>query len=417
MLTGRRVLLGVTGSIAAYKAVSLARLLVDAGADVQVIMTSSAERFVAADTFAALTGNAVRTSLWDQPGEDVHVRLAREADIVVVAPATANVLAKLAHGLADDLLTSTLLEVAIPLLLVPAMHSGMWQHPATRANVETLVQRGATVVGPVLGALAAGDEGIGRMAEPEEIFAALVGIVRRKDGPVESPDGGHGGSDAGADRPVRFIGNRSTGKMGVAIAAAAAARGADVRLVLGPDTVPPPAGVKVARVATAEEMRGAILAVLDDTDVVVMAAAVADFRPKAPAEGKLKKEAGVPELHLEPTPDILRELGERKGDRILVGFAAETENLESAGRQKLESKHLDLIVVNEVGRTGTGFGADTNEAMLLSAFGIEEPLRTWTKAELATVVCDRIAVLAAGRAQKEKHDKKPDREPARESGR
>ena len=407
MLTGRRVLLGVTGSIAAYKAASLARLLVDAGADVQVIMTSSAERFVAADTFAALTGNPVHTSLWDQPAEVVHVRLAREADIVVVAPATANVLAKLANGLADDLLTSTLLEVTTPLFLVPAMHTGMWQHPATRANVAALVERGATVVGPVVGALAAGDQGIGRMVEPDEVFAAIVsslGVTGDLSGlrmvvtagPTQEP------IDA-----VRFLGNRSTGKMGVAVAAAAVSRGADVRLVLGPDTVTPPAGMKVIRVSTAEEMRGAILAVLDDIDVVVMAAAVADFRPKAPAEGKLKKEAGVPELHLEPTPDILRELGERKGDRILVGFAAETDDLEAAGRRKLESKHLDLIVVNEVGRKATGFGADTNDAMVLSAVGIDEPLRTWTKVELANAVCDRIAVLAAGRAG----------EPAKEPGR
>ncbi|MEP6972564.1 MAG: bifunctional phosphopantothenoylcysteine decarboxylase/phosphopantothenate--cysteine ligase CoaBC [Actinomycetota bacterium] len=399
MLTGRRVLLGVTGSIAAYKAASLARLLVEAGADVQVIMTSSAERFVAADTFAALTGNPVHTSLWDRPGEIVHVRLAHETDITVVAPATANVLAKLANGLADDLLTSTLLEVAGPLFLVPAMHTGMWQHPATRANVATLIERGARMVGPVVGALAAGDQGLGRMAEPEEVFSAIVtaqsGMTDLSGlrmvvtaGPTQEPID-----------PVRFIGNRSTGKMGVAIAAAASARGADVRLVLGPDTVTPPPGVKVERVSTAEEMRSAILEVLDDVDVVVMAAAVADFRPKAPAEGKLTKEAGVPDLHLEPTPDILRELGERKGRRILVGFAAETDDLEAAGRRKLESKHLDLIVVNEVGRDGTGFGADTNDAMLLSAAGNDEPLRTWTKAELATAICDRVAVLGARRAK------------------
>ena len=399
MLTGRRVLLGVTGSIAAYKAASLARLFVDAGADVQVVMTSSAERFVAADTFAALTGNPVHTSLWDRPGDVVHVRLAQEADVAVVAPATANVLAKLANGLADDLLTSTLLEVTAPLFLVPAMHTGMWQHPATRANIATLIERGARVVGPVVGALAAGDQGLGRMSEPDEVFEAIVvsfggtadllGLrMVVTAGPTQEPID-----------PVRFIGNRSSGKMGVAIAAAAASRGADVRLVLGPDTVAPPPGVKVARVSTAEEMRGAILAVLDEVDVVVMAAAVADFRPKAPADGKLKKEAGVPELHLEPTPDILRELGERKGGRILVGFAAETDDLEAAGRRKLESKHLDLIVVNEVGREGTGFGADTNDAMLLSTSGGDEPLRTWTKAELAAAVCDRIAVLAGRRAQ------------------
>ena len=399
MLTGRRVLLGVTGSIAAFKAASLTRLLVEAGADVQVIMTSSAERFVAADTFAALTGKPVHTSLWDRPGEVVHIRLAQEADIVVVAPATANILAKVANGLADDLLTSTLLEVTAPLFLVPAMHTGMWQHPATRANVATLIERGALVVGPVVGALAAGDEGLGRMAEPDDILAVLVasfdGIADLAGlrmvvtaGPTQEPID-----------PVRFIGNRSTGKMGIAVAAAAASRGADVLLVLGPETMAPPPGVKIDRVSTAQEMRGAIVAVFDDIDVVVMAAAVADFRPKAPAEGKLKKEAGVPELHLEPTPDILRELGERKGDRILVGFAAETEDLEAAGRRKLESKHLDLIVVNEVGREGTGFGSDTNDAMLLSSAGADEPFRSWTKVELATAICDRIAALAAERPQ------------------
>jgi phosphopantothenoylcysteine decarboxylase/phosphopantothenate--cysteine ligase len=388
-------LLGVTGSIAAYKAASLARLLVDAGVDVRTILTPSAERFVAAGTFAALTGNPVHTSLWERPGDVIHVRLAREADAVVVAPATAHVLAKLALGLADDLLASTLLEATCPLILAPAMHTGMWFHPATQANVATLVERGAQLVGPAVGPLAAGDEGPGRLAEPEEIFAAIartIGRARDLDGQriVVTAGPTHEPID-----PVRFIGNRSSGKMGVAVAAEASARGADVRLVLGPDTVSPPPGVHVVRVATAEEMERAVVSASADADAVVMAAAVADFRPKAIAPGKLKKEAGIPELHLEPTPDILGQLGERKGDRILVGFAAETADLEAAGRRKLASKHLDLIVVNEVGREGSGFGSDTNVAMLIAADGSDEPLRTWTKAELAGAICDRVAAILA----------------------
>jgi len=251
-------------------------------------------------------------------------------------------------------------------------------------------------VGPVVGALAAGDEGLGRMAEPQEIFHAIErSLIGLRDlegvrmvvtaGPTQEPID-----------PVRFIGNRSTGKMGVAVAAEAASRGADVRLILGPDTVAPPVGVATVRVDTAEEMQRAVLAAADEVHVVVMAAAVADFRPKAVAEGKLKKEAGVPELHLEPTPDIIGELGERKGTRILVGFAAETAELAAAGEKKLRAKHLDLVVVNEVGREGTGFGSDMNVAMILSADGPVEPLRTWTKVELAAAICDHVAGLLAG---------------------
>ncbi len=390
-------MLGVTGSIAAYKAGLLVRLLVDAGADVRVILTHSAERFVGADTFAALTGNPVQTSLWDNPGEVVHVHLAHDIDVAVVAPATANVLAKLATGIADDLLTSTLLETSAPLVVAPAMHTGMWQHPATAANAATLSARGVVFVGPVVGALAAGDEGLGRLAEPEDIFRAVErAVARRTDldgvrmvvtaGPTHEPID-----------PVRFIGNRSTGRMGVAVAAEASSRGADVRLILGPDTVPAPSGVTAVRVETAEEMHRAVMSAAEDADVVVMAAAVADFRPKAVAEGKLKKESGTPELLLEPTPDILRELGEHKGDRILVGFAAETSDLEAAGRGKLRAKHLDMVVVNEVGREGTGFGSETNLAMILSAGGSDEPLRTWTKAELARAICDRVMDSLGGR--------------------
>jgi phosphopantothenoylcysteine decarboxylase / phosphopantothenate---cysteine ligase len=388
------VLLGVSGGIAAYKSALVARLLKAAGAEVTAVLTEAATRFIGADTFAALTGEPAYTSLWERPGEVLHVRLARGADVAVVVPATANVLAKLAHGHSDDLLTATLLEATCPLVIAPAMHSGMWEHPATQANVEILRDRGVTLVGPATGPLAHGDEGIGRLAEPDDIVAAVRGTLGPQDlagrrllitsGPTHEPID-----------PIRFVGNRSTGKMGAALAAEALGRGAVVTVVLGPGASVPP-GVEVVAVQTAEEMRDAVLSRFEDTDAVVMAAAVADFRPKAIAESKLKKDSGVPELILEPTPDILRELGERRSDQVLVGFAAETDDLEQAGRSKLGSKRLDLVVVNLVGQAGTGFGADTNEAMLLAASGDDVPLRRWTKRELAGAVIDRVAALLEG---------------------
>jgi phosphopantothenoylcysteine decarboxylase/phosphopantothenate--cysteine ligase len=382
----------VTGGIAAYKAALVARLLETAGADVSVVLTENATRFIGPDTFAALTGEPVHGSLWERPGEVLHVRLAHDADVAVVAPATANVLAKLAHGLADDLLTATLLEATCPLVVAPAMHSGMWEHPATQDNVSTLRERGARIVGPAPGPLAHGDEGIGRLAEPEDIVAAVRAALAPQDlagrrllitaGPTHEPID-----------PVRFLGNRSTGKMGVAIAEAARARGADVTLVLGPGTVPPPPGVDVVRVETAEQLREAVVGRFDGTDAVVMAAAVADFRPKEVADDKLKKDAGVPELMLEPTPDILAELGERRSGQVLVGFAAETEEVETEGRRKLTAKRLDLLVSNRVGSEGTGFGADTNEAAIVAADGDDVPLASWTKHELAGALLDRVASL------------------------
>jgi phosphopantothenoylcysteine decarboxylase/phosphopantothenate--cysteine ligase len=392
-LAGRRVLLGVSGGVAAYKVATVARQLVAAGADVQVVMTASAERFVGPDTFAALTGNPVHTSLWDEPGTVLHVDLAHAADVALVAPATANSIAKLAHGMADDLLSATLLEADCPLVIAPAMHSGMWQHPATRGNVATLEERGVRFVGPISGPLAHGDEGVGRLAEPEDIVAAVESAV------------GKGGDLAGHRvvvtagptheplDPVRFIGNRSSGKMGLALASEAAARGAEVRLILGPGTAGPPPGVHAEHVTTAEEMRAAVLREVPRADAVVMAAAVADFRPAAEAPDKLKKDTGPPELALVPTPDILRELGERHDGAVLVGFAAETSDLEVEGRRKLDAKGLDLIVVNEVGRVGTGFGSDTNHAMILGRDGRDEALRMWTKRELASAICDRLAEL------------------------
>ena len=394
-LAGRRVLLGVAGGVAAYKVAGVARQLVSAGADVRVVMTASAARFVGADTFAALTGNPVHASLWEEPGTVLHVELAHEADVALVAPATAHTIAKLAHGMADDLLSATLLEADCPLVVAPAMHTGMWQHPATRGNVVTLEERGVRFVGPVSGPLAHGDEGVGRMAEPEEIVAAVEAAVAKGGdlagrrvlvtaGPTQEP----------LD-PVRFIGNRSSGKMGIAVAIEATARGAEVHLVLGPGTVGPPPGLRTVQVTTAEQMRAAVLREASEADAVVMAAAVADFRPEREAPGKLKKQDGTPQLSLVPTPDILRELGASRGGGILVGFAAETSDLEANGRRKLEEKGLDLIVVNEVGREGTGFGSDTNDAMILGRDGRDEPLRRWTKRELAVAICDRLAELVS----------------------
>jgi phosphopantothenoylcysteine decarboxylase/phosphopantothenate--cysteine ligase len=359
-------------------------------------MTDAATRFVGPETFAALTGRPVHTSLWERPGEVIHVRLAREADVAVVVPATANVLARLAHGLADDLLTSTLLEATCPLVMAPAMHSGMWEHPATRSNVALLLDRGVHVVGPVVGALAAGDEGPGRLADPDDIVSA----VRSALGARLDLAGRHVVVTAGPTHepidPVRFIGNRSSGKMGVAVAAEAARRGADVTLILGPGTVEAPAGMKVRSVETAEEMLRAVEEACLDADALVMAAAVADFRPAIAVLDKMKKDDGVPDLRLERTPDILAGLGGRD-DLVRVGFAAETTDVEVAGRDKLGTKRLDLLVANEVGRGGTGFGADTNTAAILSADGRDEPMRTWTKAELATAIWDRVAHLLAGR--------------------
>lgn len=392
-LAGRRVLLGVTGGIAAYKAAFLARLFAGAGADVKVVMTPAALRFVGAATFAAITRHPVHSDVFEESEAVLHVRLAREADLAVVAPATANVLAKLALGLADDLLTSTLLEATCPMVLAPAMHSGMWEHPATQQHIATLAGRGARVVWPGSGPLAAGDEGPGRMAEPTQILHEAIDRLREGGalagrgilvtaGPTHEP------IDA-----VRFLGNRSTGKMGFTVAAEAARRAAAVTLVTGPVALEDPTGVTVVRVETAEEMAAEVLGRYADADAVVMAAAVSDFRPDRAEQGKLKKEAGPPHLRLEPTVDVLATLGKRKEHQVLIGFAAETGDLETEGRRKLSEKNLDLVVVNEVGRPDTGFGADTNRALILARGGDDVALRHWTKAELAAAICDRLATM------------------------
>lgn len=390
-LAGRRVLLGVSGGIAAYKAVILARRLVESAAEVQVVMTPAATRFVGPDTFSALTGRPVHADVFDQVEQVPHVRLAHWSEVAVVAPATANVLARLALGIADDMVTSTLLESTCPLVLAPAMHTGMYEHPATQAHLRTLAERGAVVVGPATGFLAAGDVGAGRMSEPEEILAAVELVLGPRDMAGRRVVVTAGPTHEAID-PVRFIGNRSSGRMGYAVAREAAARGAEVVLVSGPVGLPDPAGVRTVRVETAAEMRDAVMAEVPGADAVVMAAAVADWRPSGIAEGKLKKESGPPRLELVQTQDILRELGDRK-EFVLVGFAAETSDLEEAARKKLVAKNLDLIVVNEVGREGTGFGSHTNDAMILGAGGDDVPMRTWTKPELARAICDRLSTL------------------------
>jgi phosphopantothenoylcysteine decarboxylase/phosphopantothenate--cysteine ligase len=390
------VLLAVTGGIAAYKSLTLARRLRDAGLSVQGIMTPAAARFVGPDALAALTGRPVYTDVFERPESVLHVRLAHEAAAAVVAPATANVIAKLALGLADDLVTATLLEARGPLVLAPAMHTGMWDHPSTQEHLATLRGRGAVIVGPAEGPLAAGDEGMGRMAEPDEIAAVVAAAIGPGDlagatvvvtaGPTHEP------IDA-----VRFLGNHSSGRMGFAVAAEAARRGARVTLVAGPVSLAAPFDVEVVHVETAAEMASAVAARFEDCDAVVMAAAVADFRPTGPRDDKIKKEGGPPAIALEPTEDILAGLGKRKGRQVLVGFAAETTEVLTEGRRKLSEKNLDLLVANRVGSPGTGFGSETNEAALLSREDVDVSLRQWSKAELAVAVCDRLARLLSER--------------------
>jgi phosphopantothenoylcysteine decarboxylase/phosphopantothenate--cysteine ligase len=398
VLEGKRILLGVTGGIAAYKAAYLVRLLTQAGADVQVVMTPSALRFIGADTFAALTHHPVHSDVFEHPEAVLHVRLAHQADAAVVAPATANVLAKLAHGMADDLLTSTLLEATCPLVLAPAMHTGMWQQPATLANMTTLAERGAKVVSPGVGPLAAGDEGPGRMAEPDAILSALIGalgVARDLQGARILVTAGptHEPIDA-----VRYIANRSSGKMGFEVAAEAARRGARVTVVAGPVSIPVPAGVEVVPVKTSAEMAAAVFDRYEGVDAVVMAAAVADFRPERSIEGKIKKDAGPLELKLDRAVDILATLGKRKENQVLVGFAAEIEHIVEEGRRKLAEKNLDLLVANEVGRSGTGFGSETNRAAILAASGEDTGLQDWTKSELARAICDHLAARMRSRS-------------------
>jgi phosphopantothenoylcysteine decarboxylase/phosphopantothenate--cysteine ligase len=407
-----RVILGVSGGIAAYKAVELLRLLTESGHDVRVIPTRSALNFVGAPTWAALSGKPVTAEVWDDAHEVPHVRLGRQADLVVVAPATADLLAKAATGQADDLLTNTLLTTRAPVLMAPAMHTEMWEHPATQDNVATLRRRGIVVLDPAVGRLTGADSGPGRLPEPAEIFAACRALLEGRSLAAEARSdlrGRHVVVSAGGTRehldPVRFLGNRSSGRQGYALAATALARGAEVTLVAANVTLPDPVGAKVVRVVSAAQLREAVLAAagsaeLGLADAVVMAAAVADFRPRDQRDTKIKKSDAEPDpIVLVRNPDILAELAARpRSGQVVVGFAAETGDANgdvlTHGRAKLASKGADLLVVNEVG-LDRGFEGPDNAAVILGSDGTEVDVPRGRKEALADRVWDLVAVRLA----------------------
>ncbi|MGW7416202.1 bifunctional phosphopantothenoylcysteine decarboxylase/phosphopantothenate--cysteine ligase CoaBC [Streptomyces sp. NPDC054863] len=395
-----KVVLGVSGGIAAYKACELLRRLTESGHDVRVVPTEASLHFVGAATWSALSGNPVSTEVWDSVHEVPHVRIGQHADLVVVAPATADMLAKAAHGLADDLLTNTLLTARCPVLFAPAMHTEMWEHPATQENVATLRRRGAVVLEPAVGRLTGVDTGKGRFPDPVEIFETCRRVLARGVGEADL-SGRHVVISAGGTRepldPVRYLGNRSSGKQGYALARTALARGARVTLIEANTGLPDPAGADIVRVGTAVQLREAVLKAAADADAVVMAAAVADFRPETYATGKIKKKDGEEPapVALVRNPDILAEVagggtGERlRPGQVVVGFAAETDDVLANGRKKLLRKGCDLLVVNEVGERKT-FGSEENEAVVLAADGAETPVPYGPKETLADVVWDLI---------------------------
>jgi len=401
------VLLGIGGGIAAYKAAELARLLMERGHTVQAVMTDAAQEFLRPLTLAALTGRKVITSLFGgSSAEEVlsssveHIRVAQESDVFAVAPATADLLAKFAHGLAGDFLTTAYLAFRGPVVLAPAMNTNMWEHPATQENLRILRERGCMIVDPESGPLACGMTGPGRLADPSAIADAICSAAGR----LRDMTGDTALITAGPTQepldPVRFISNRSSGKMGYALAEAAAARGARVILVSGPVSLSPPRGVKLIQVRTALEMRQAVMEHLEEATIIVKSAAVADYyNPQAPAQ-KVKKTAMRMTLALEPTPDILAEVGQKKGDRLLIGFAAETENLVEQARRKLSSKNCDMVVANLVGEA-LGFGSDENEVVLVMATGETVKLPRASKREIADQIFDhalrlRLALHSAG---------------------
>jgi phosphopantothenoylcysteine decarboxylase/phosphopantothenate--cysteine ligase len=390
-LRGRRIVLGVTGGIAAYKAVEVCRRLVDEGAHVSPVLTEDATRFVGALTFSALASEPARTSLFDGPDPIPHTRLGQSADLIVVAPATAKLIGKYAHGISDDLLTATLLATRAPVLVAPAMHTEMWEHAAVQENLATLRRRGVHVVDPEAGRLAGGDVGEGRLADPTRIVAAAADVLGRGQDLAGVRVLVTAGGTREAIDPVRFVGNRSSGKMGIALARVAASRGAAVTLVSTVPTAGDADRFETVTVESAEDMRREVLGRFADVDVVVMAAAVADFRPKAVAPEKLKKREGVPEIVLEPTPDILGALGDAKTSQVLVGFAAETERMQEHAAEKLTRKRLDLVVANDVSATDAGFEVDTNRALLLDSSGTVEATPLLSKTALADLILDRVA--------------------------
>ncbi|MFC5723332.1 bifunctional phosphopantothenoylcysteine decarboxylase/phosphopantothenate--cysteine ligase CoaBC [Streptomyces gamaensis] len=393
-----KVVLGVSGGIAAYKACELLRRLTESGHEVQVVPTAAALHFVGEATWAALSGRPAATEVWQSVHEVPHVRIGQHADLVVVAPATADLLARAAHGLADDLLTNTLLTARCPVVFAPAMHTEMWEHPATQENVATLRRRSAIVIEPAVGRLTGVDTGKGRLPDPEEIFAVCRRVLARGDRAQDRDLAGrHVVISAGGTRepldPVRFLGNRSSGKQGYALARTAVARGARVTLVSANSALPDPAGADVVRVGTAVQLREAVLKAAADADAVVMAAAVADFRPAEYATGKIKKKDGEDPapIALVRNPDVLAELsaGRPRPGQVVVGFAAETDDVLANGRAKLARKGCDLLVVNEVGERLT-FGEESSEAVVLGADGSETPVAHGPKEALADTVWDLV---------------------------
>jgi len=401
-LSGRRIVLGITGGIAAYKAIEVCRRLVDAGAHVVPVMTEGAQRFVGETTFSALASEKVQTSLWDETSPIPHTRLGQDNDLILVAPATARLLSAYAHGYSDDLLTATLIATRAPVIVCPAMHTEMWEHPAVQDNLTLLRSRGVLVVPPAEGRLAGGDVGAGRLADPDDIVAAVERALTTEDLTGLRVLVTAGGTREAID-PVRVITNRSSGKQGHALAAEAAARGAKVTLVTTVD-LPVPVGVDVVRVVSAAEMEAAVMPRAAEHDVVVMAAAVADFRPVQVADHKIKKDEfaadGAPRIVLEPTHDFLVDLGQRKAPgQVLVGFAAETDDVEANARGKLERKHLDLIVANDVAAPGVGFEHDTNAVTILSADGTVTSVPLADKRVVAAAVLDAVLAVRGRRTQ------------------
>lgn len=401
-IQNKRITLGVTGSIACYKAADLASKLAQAGALVDIILTESATHFVTPLTFQSVTGRKAYTDsdLWGDQGHVQHIGLGHASDLIVVAPLTANTMAKLAHGIADNLLTVTALAASCPLVIAPAMDGGMFDHPATQANLQTLIQRGAVVVGPEAGHLASGMIGLGRMSEP----VTILGHIRHTLAQGGTLAGCKvvvtaGGTQEAID-PVRFITNRSSGKQGYALAQAALDLGAQVILISTPNSLPVPSGAELVLAATADEMLAAVQSHTRQADILLMAAAVADFRPAHPSSHKIKKSGTIPTLELTRTPDILLEISRQKQEtgfpRLTVGFAAESENLMANAQSKLQAKQLDMIAANDISARDAGFAVDTNRVTLLFPDGSQESLPLMDKADIAAAILQRAAGLLPG---------------------
>ena len=399
MLNGKKIALGVTGGIAVYKAVDLVSRLRKQGAEVRVIMTEHAQQFVTPLTFKEISGNKVAVSMWDSNQEFnvEHIALANWADAFVVAPATANILAKMANGIADDLLSTTLLAAQAPIIVCPAMNTGMYQNSITQENIEKLQKHGVTVMPPAVGYLACGVTGPGRLPEPQQIVEFIDAFFAKKDGDMVGMKVlvTAAGTREPID-PVRFVGNRSSGKMGYAIAQAAAQRGAEVLLVTGPSALEIPPNVNGVKVESTNEMLEACMEAYEKMDVVIKAAAVADYRPRDVADQKIKKKTDdALTVVMDKNPDILKELGARKAHQVLVGFAAETQNLLENAREKIVKKNLDMIVANDVTAAGAGFNADTNIVKFLFPSGEVRSLEQMAKTQVANILLDTVMELKA----------------------